>query len=91
MLGMTYKEFYDKLYYGCDILMSYNNYYYLLNAANEYQSDKFTQHKIRLYKCAEFECVNCSELYNMSFTTEEESINSFLNSKVFDNRVFYDV
>lgn len=88
---MIFKEFYDKLYYGCDIVMFYNGFYYFLNSAGEFKDDEFIEHEISLYISTERENITGEEIYKKSLPSREENIEHFLTSKIFDNRNFYDI
>ena len=38
MVGLTFNEFYEKLYYGADIEFSLNNWHYMINCGWETNS-----------------------------------------------------
>ncbi len=90
MIGTTFQEFYDKLYYGTDIEMSYGGSDYILSSAGLVVNDKLIKHEIRLYK------INTSDkllksMYEQSCPKTEDSINNFLNAKIFDGKSFLEI
>lgn len=83
MKGITFPEFYDKLYYGADIDFCYENMYYHICAGYE---DK-NIHSITVYKYDKHPDTTPSyyeEIYSRSDSDIKTNIENFLSSSIID-------
>ena len=85
MIGTTFKEFYEQLYYGSDIEIVYKGENYIITSANCEDG----RHNIYVYIYQEDVCSDF--LYNEYTEDTEESINKFLNAKIFNNQSFMEI
>lgn len=96
MTGLTFNEFFDKLYYGADIELHFNNWYYMINCGWEINSTS-KYHIIEVIKSDQpfyeqkVEPKIWEEVYTKSMENGNENIESFLKAPIFDNKSFYDV
>lgn len=89
MIGTTFKEFYDKLYYGTDIEMSCKGTDYILSSAGIFDKGRYAEHEIRLYRVEPDKSL--TSLYEKRYPKEEESIDNFLNAKLFTGKSFLEI
>lgn len=85
MVGITFSEFYDKLYYGADIDFRYNCVFYHICAGYE---DK-NIHSITVYEYDKHPNITPSyykEIYNRSDIDVKNNIDTFLNSSIVDGK-----
>ncbi len=96
MKGLTFNELYDKLYYGADIELHFNNWYYMINCGWEINSTP-KYHIIEVIKSDQpfyeqkAEPKTWEEVYSKRMEDGNESIESFLKALIFDNKSFYDI
>lgn len=89
MRGITFAEFYDKLYYGADIDFCYKSIFYHIGAGYEdnihsitvYEYDKHPDYKPSYYK----------EIYNNSHNSPTENIDVFINTIIFNNKALQQI
>lgn len=84
MKGISFREFYDKLYFGADIDLCYHSVFYHICAGYENEN----HHSITVYeydKHPDFKPSYYKEIYT------KVNIDTFLNSEVFCKRCFWDI
>ena len=89
MKGITFSEFYDKLYYGADMDFFYKSIFYHISAGYEnnvhsisvYEYDKHPDNKPSYYK----------EIYNNSKNPPAENIDAFINAMIFNNQALQQI
>ena len=94
MIGISYSEFYNKLYFGADIDFEYKGVYYHINSGYDekkahsitvYMYDKHPDETPGYYK----------EVLTVSNENAEKDVNEFLNSAVFEgqtlNQIYEDI
>lgn len=95
MVGLTFNEFYEKLYYGADIEFSLNNWHYMINCGWETNSTS-KLHVIEVIKSDQpfyeqkSEPEIWEEVYVKRMKNGNENIDLFLKSPIFESKDFYD-
>ncbi|MBP5698155.1 MAG: hypothetical protein J6W96_01335 [Alphaproteobacteria bacterium] len=89
MIGTTEKEFYEQLYYGSDIEMKDNKWYYMIYSAYL----ETGEHSIRVWKYDSLgnDAKISEELYNHVSQLPEQSIELFKKSKIFNGKSFLEI
>ncbi len=89
MIGTTDKEFYEQLYYGSDIEMKDNIWYYMIYSA--YLEDG--RHSIRVWKYDSLgnDAKISEEIYNHISQLPEQSIGLFKKAKIFNGKSFMEI
>lgn len=96
MIGLTFNEMYDKLYYGADIELHYKNWHYMITCGWKINSTP-KHHIIEIIKSDQpfyeqnGEPKIWEEVYAKSAEDGNENIESFLKAPIFENKSFYNV
>ncbi len=88
MEGMTYKEFYDHIYYGGEIEFTYNNNCYFIEGF--WKETKVHTISVWHYDTFGAESKYREEIYNVTNSDGSENLNNFLNTKIFEGKSFLD-
>lgn len=96
MTGLSFNEFYNKLYYGADIEFTLNEWHYMIYCGwQEITGDKI--HSIEIVKSDQpfYEQTTSPKIWDVIFDSKKsdgnENIEEFLKAKIFDNKSFNDV
>lgn len=96
MTGISFNEFYDKLYYGADIEFTLNKWHYMIYCGWE-ESSKGGIHSIEIVKSDQslYEQMTVPKIWDEIFESKmnngHKNIEAFLKAEIFDNKSFYDV
>lgn len=96
MTGLSFNEFYDKLYYGADIEFTLNKWHYMVYCGWEKDTDGQI-HNIKIVKSNQpfYEQTILpniwDEIFESKMSNANKNIEKFLNSKIFDGKSFYEV
>lgn len=96
MTGLSFNEFYDKLYYGADVEFTLNKWHYMIYCGWEEFSDSKI-HSIEIVKSDQpfYEQVTAPKIWNEIFESSmkdaNKNIETFLQAKLFDNMSFYEI
>ncbi len=85
MKGLSFAEFYEKLFYGADVDFAYGSLYFHISSG----SDENKNHGITVCeydKHPDEEPSYYKEIYNASSKDTESNVNSFLESAVFNGK-----
>lgn len=96
MTGLSFNEFYDKLYYGADIEFTLKQWHYMIYCGwNEILGRKI--HIIEIVKSDQpFYEQNATpniwdEIFESKMSDANKNIESFLNAEIFDKKTFYEI
>ncbi len=89
MANISFKEFYDKLYYGVDMEILYQGNFLSLNSG--WIQEPMNTHSLSLYDWGAYQAdgqpaVKCELLYEASNKDANENIDNFLAAKVIDGK-----
>ena len=89
MKGISLNDFCDRLYYGCDVEMKDDTWYYMIYSARLDNG----KHSIRLWKFDKLDDTSeySVELYNKEDVVPEKSVSAFLESPLFDGKSLYEI
>lgn len=96
MTGLSFSEFYEKLYYGADIEFTLNKWHYMIYCGWDKNSGNAI-HSIELVKSDQpfFDQTTSPKIWEEVFKKKmndgNENIETFLQAKIFDQKSFYDV
>ena len=96
MIGLSFNEFYDKLYYGSDIEFTLNEWHYMIYCGWIKISNSQI-HTIEIVKSDQpfyDQVITPSiwdELYESKMKDANKNIDTFLKAKLFDNKSFYEI
>lgn len=96
LTGLSFKEFYDKLYYGADIEFTLKKWYYMIYCGWE-ETSNGKIHSIEIVKSDEpfFEQVTSPKVWDIVFESKmndgNKNIETFLNAEIFDDKSFNDI
>ena len=85
MKGLSFTEFYEKLFYGADIDFAYDSLYYHITSG----CDESNKHGITVYeydKHPDQEPSYYNEIFNISNTDVKKNIDAFLKSNIFGDK-----
>jgi hypothetical protein len=89
MKGLSFQEFYDCLYYGADIDLLYNLSFFHISAGSIGEKHGITVYK---YDKNPDQISNfCTEIYDAVTSKVSESVENFLQAKIFDGKSIYDI
>jgi len=84
MKGLSFQEFYDRLYCGADIDMRYGQSFFHINAGAEKG-----EHGITVYKSDKHPdeiSDHLDEIYEVTLPSASASVERFLQAKIFDGK-----
>lgn len=89
MKGLSFQEFYDSLYYGADIDLSFNSSFFHINAGSDekghgivvYEYDKHPDEKIAQY----------NKIYDKTMLNSRDSVESFLQAPIFNDKTICEI
>ena len=89
MEGISFNEFHEQLYHGCDISMKDKNWHYMIYSAYTEEG----RHSLRVWKfdTLDNDSKYSEELYNHVSSDAENNISLFLDAKIFDGKSFLEV
>lgn len=96
MIGLTFNELYEKIFYGADIEFTLKQWHYMIYCGWEDASDGKI-HSIEVVKSDQsfYEQEAAPQIWEVIFESKmkdgNENIESFLKSKLFDGKCFSDV
>lgn len=96
MTGLSFNEFYDKLYYGADIEFTLDKWHYMICCGWE-ENHNGKIHSIAIVKSDQpfYEQVIAPKIWDEIFESKmkdaNKNIETFLQAKLFDNMSFYEI
>lgn len=96
MTGLSFSEFYDKLYYGADIELTLNKWHYMIYCGWEKDTNDRI-HSIKIVKSDQpfYERTASpniwDEIFESKMNNANKNIEDFLNAKIFETKSFYEV
>lgn len=89
MIGLTFNELYDKLYYGADIDFRFNSSFFHITAGAEKNGHGITV--IEYNKHPDEKSTYHNIIYDKMMLNANESVDCFLQSPLFFGKSFYDI
>lgn len=96
MIGLSFKEFYEQLYYGADIEFTLKKWHYMIYCGWETVPGSKI-HNIEIVRSDQsfydqaVKPIVWDEIFESKMNDANKNIEGFLNAKIFDNKSFYEV
>ena len=96
MIGLTFQEFHDKLYYGADVELTVNQWHYMIYCGWK-TTDDGSIHCIEMVQSDQpfYEQKAAPKVWKETYKCEmndgNKNIDRFLNAKIFDGISFFEI